>query len=249
MSSLPPQQPSFSDHMRYHWARSQGTLSLIIIYVCVAFYLAVILLKLLGVLRGPHAWLYFGLSYPGIFHNGWVHQFVTSPFLHRDLLHLVFNMLALWMFGPYLEGIFGRRRYVIFSLICAASAMAGFLLFSAITGERSAALGYSGVIFGIFTAAAVIEPNAPVYVFYFFCLKRKHAVYLFCAMEFLLVVAPEDHGVAHIGHLAGALAAYLFMRGRQLWQTARTRMQARTKRRARRKRLKRPDTDQTPWKL
>ena len=51
-------------------------------------------------------------------------QFVSHMFMHGGVTHLLFNMLALWMFGSYLENIWGGKRFLIFYFICGVGAAA-----------------------------------------------------------------------------------------------------------------------------
>jgi membrane associated rhomboid family serine protease len=73
----------------------------------------------------------------------------TSMFLHADLLHILFNMYALWLFGPVLERRFGS---VPFALLYVASGLGGSALFFLAGDPRSSAVGASGAIFGLFGA-------------------------------------------------------------------------------------------------
>ena len=84
-------------------------------------------------------------------------------------MHLVFNMLALWMLGPSVEKAIGMRRYVVFSVLCAVASMAGFLLLN--RDPAGVVMGYSGVIFGILAAQAILFPNSRIAMFAFFPLS------------------------------------------------------------------------------
>ncbi len=66
--------------------------------------------------------------------------------LHGDLLHLFFNMYALWLTGPIIERWYGRARFVAFYLACAAGGSAASFVF----GGDGPAVGASGAIFGFF---------------------------------------------------------------------------------------------------
>ncbi|HMJ47884.1 MAG TPA: rhomboid family intramembrane serine protease, partial [Ferruginibacter sp.] len=50
------------------------------------------------------------------------YQLITHMFMHGGLFHLLFNMLALWMFGSMLERIWGPKKFLIFYLICGVAA-------------------------------------------------------------------------------------------------------------------------------
>ena len=60
-------------------------------------------------------------------------QLITHMFMHGGILHLAFNMFAVWMFGSAIESIFGSRRFIFFYITCglgAALAQIGFLYYS-----------------------------------------------------------------------------------------------------------------------
>ena len=91
------------------------------------------------------------------------HQFITHMFLHGDLLHIIYNMIALLEFGPKVEGKLGSRRFFWFYMICGVGAAlcqqiaqyCGFKLFG-MTPLR--AVGASGALFGIIVAFCIMFP-------------------------------------------------------------------------------------------
>jgi membrane associated rhomboid family serine protease len=93
-----------------------------------------------------------GTWYPGV-SDGAYWQLLTSAFTHVEVLHVAFNMFALWVLGPQLEHAFGRARFVALYLI---SALAGSALVYAASPEYGATLGASGAIFGLMGALLVI---------------------------------------------------------------------------------------------
>ena len=80
-------------------------------------------------------------------------RLITSAFLHASVLHIVFNMLALWWFGAPVEEYLGRVRFVLLYLVSGLAGSAGALLVTPTTPV----LGASGAIFGILGAMVVIE--------------------------------------------------------------------------------------------
>jgi membrane associated rhomboid family serine protease len=180
------------------------------VLICTAFFLATGVLTAFRVFSREGLVTVLGLSYPGIIDRFWLFQFITAPLLHANLTHLLFNMLSLWMLGPDVEGVLGKRRYIVFSLVCAISAMGGFLLLD--HGQGHIVLGYSGVIFGILVAQAVYFPDKRL-LLYFFPVKMRHAALILGAVELYLTIAPEEGGsIAHAAHLFGGLAAYVLLR-------------------------------------
>ena len=204
------QHPGFGAVLRHAWERSRGSISLGIVGVCIVVFVGVAFLDRLGIVTRQNAVSFLGLSYVGVFQRVWIHQFLTAPLVHGGVAHLLFNMLSLWMLGPGVETAIGRRRYIFFSILCAVSSMAGFLVFNWGTGHI--AIGYSGIIFGILVAQAMYFPNNVIAIFAFFPLKMKYAVLLLGTIELYLTLSPEGGGIAHAAHLFGALAAFIYLR-------------------------------------
>jgi rhomboid protease GluP len=84
---------------------------------------------------------------------GEVYRLFASAFLHADAIHLLFNMVALWSFGPFLELLLGRRRYLV---LYAAAAMGGALASTLFGGNRSS-VGASGAIWGLMAAGIMLS--------------------------------------------------------------------------------------------
>lgn len=87
-------------------------------------------------------------------------RLITSAFLHAGVIHLLFNMVALWWFGRLLETYLGSTRYLAVYFASALAGAAGALLFSPTTPT----VGASGAVFGILGAGLVLERRR-IYVF------------------------------------------------------------------------------------
>ncbi|MGH8269976.1 MAG: rhomboid family intramembrane serine protease, partial [Steroidobacteraceae bacterium] len=89
-------------------------------------------------------------------------QLVTYAFLHdpKSILHILFNMFALYMFGPALEQYWGGRRFLGYYFVCVIAAGATQLAVEYATGTGEPTIGASGGIFGILLAFAVLFPRA-----------------------------------------------------------------------------------------
>ena len=216
--------PGFAEVFRSAWRRSLGSISLVIMGICTALFLGVAVLDATGAVTRRDALTFLGLSYVGLFELHWLHQFVTAPLLHAGVAHLLFNMLSLWMLGPSVEKSLGKRNYVVFSALCAGASMGGFLLLN--WGTGAVVTGYSGVIFGILVAQALLFPERRIAVFAFFPLKMKHAALLLGAVELYLTVSPESGGVAHAAHLFGAAAALGYLKGPAWYRKAASRLRS-----------------------
>ena len=80
-------------------------------------------------------------------------QVLTSAFSHENVLHLGFNMLALYFLGPMLEQVLGRPRFLAVYFVSAFTASAAVML---VSNPNSQTLGASGAIFGLMGALVVV---------------------------------------------------------------------------------------------
>jgi len=89
------------------------------------------------------------------------YRFLTAAFLHSTsfILHIVFNLYALWMVGPYLERLLGRAQYAALYLLSAVGGSVGYFVLVSPTSEnwQTGALGASGAVFGLFGAWFVVN--------------------------------------------------------------------------------------------
>lgn len=86
-------------------------------------------------------------------------RFLTAAFLHSpgQIFHIVFNMVALWMVGPYLESTLGRARFAAVYVLSAVGGSVGTVLLAQATGTWFVAVvGASGAVFGMFGAVLVV---------------------------------------------------------------------------------------------
>ncbi len=187
-----------------------GSISRWMVMLCVVTFVGLKLLDPLGIINWFAALEVLGLSRVGVLDHFWIFQFITAPFVHASVVHLAFNMLALWTLGPAVERRLATGRYLAFSFACA---FAGFGASMMLDHEgRLINLGYSSVIFGLLVAQATFFPDTPLIVFGFFPTRMKYAVIILGAIELYLIAWPENQGIAHAGHLAGAAVAWLLLR-------------------------------------
>ena len=90
--------------------------------------------------------------FPGVADGAW-YQLLTSTFLHVDVWHVGFNMLALFFLGPQLEMAIGRTRFLALYLI---SGLAGSACVYWLSGEQTSTLGASGAVYGLMAALLVL---------------------------------------------------------------------------------------------
>lgn len=139
-------------------------------------------------------------------------QVVTYAFLHGDIVHLLFNMFALWMFGSELERLWGEQRYIRFYAASVLAAAATQLVVTAASGSPFPTVGASGGVYGLLLGFGMMFPNRQIMLLIPpIPMKAKVYVVIFGALELWLGLRVSD-GVAHFAHLGGMLGAFLMIR-------------------------------------
>ncbi|MEP7200082.1 MAG: rhomboid family intramembrane serine protease [Chloroflexota bacterium] len=141
---------------------------------------------------------------------------VTSMFLHGGWLHILGNMLYLWIFGNNIEDKFGHVRFLLIYL--AWGIVAAFAQVVVDPNSRVPAVGASGAIAGVLGAYLVMFPSARVdsvvFIGIFITTVRTPALFVigfWIVLQFLngflsLGVAHSGDGVAYFAHIGGAVA-------------------------------------------
>ena len=86
----------------------------------------------------------------------------TSMFMHGGLMHIIFNMWFLWIFGDNIESVLGHKRFVLFYLLCGVGA--ALVQIQINTGSQIPMVGASGAIAGVLGAYLIRFPRATVHV-------------------------------------------------------------------------------------
>ncbi len=143
-------------------------------------------------------------------------QLLSYSFLHGSLLHLGFNMLALYTFGRDLERLFGSKWYLQYYLASVVAAALSHLVVSAWMGAAPfPTVGASGGVYGLLLAFGVYFPKRTVILLFPpIPLPARVFVVLFAALELYFGVTGTVSGVAHFAHLGGMLGGWLMIRSR-----------------------------------
>jgi membrane associated rhomboid family serine protease len=181
----------------------------ILIITCVVAYFLQIFDRASG---GPSLTYKFGLTPSQVTHNFYLWQLVTYMFLHGGTLHILFNMLGLWMFGSELESLWGPRYFTKFYFICGIAA--GLLTVLLSPNSTITTIGASGAIYGILAAFGILFPNR-IIIFIIFPIPAKWFVLGLGVMAFLSSFT-ESNGVANVAHLGGMLCGLLYLKGGSL---------------------------------
>jgi len=148
-----------------------------------------------------------------IIRGGWIWQFVTYMFVHdpNSISHILFNMLALFIFGHQLERHMGTREFLLYYFL--TGILAGFFSFVVywLTGQwLTALMGASGAIFAVQLAFATLFPNSVIYIWGILPLRAPVMVLGFTGLELVLMITGLGGNVAHITHLAGFAFGWLY---------------------------------------
>lgn len=172
-------------------------------------------------------------------------QPITYMFMHADIMHIFFNMFALYSFGGVLEVHWGPKRFINFYLITGLGALAlqwgvqafevyqltgsaindvGLLDFSndTLNGIYGGPMvGASGAIFGLLVAFAMLYPNIEMYIMFIpVPVKAKYIIPVYILIELTLgVTKVAGDSVAHFAHLGGALIGYILVK---IWRNKAT---------------------------
>ena len=194
----------------------------------IAVYVGMMLSRLTVPALADFAELYLYLRPVAVVH-GQIWQLVTYAFLHGGVMHLLFNMLGLWMFGSQFEMDFGTRRFYEFYFWCVVGAalttigvgalgLAAFqqmpLPLFRVMGQIwfQATLGASGGIFGLLIAFGILNGDRLVYVFPFpIAIKARYIVAVWIFIAFVSAFEGSN-GVAEFAHLGGALFGWLYLK-------------------------------------
>lgn len=171
---------------------------------------AVVLLLLRTIFTSPVLAEALAFSPDSAFTRPWT--FFSYMFVHAGLLHLLFNMLMLFVFGAPVESRMGSRTFILYYLYCGVGA-AVFCL--ALSGVMSVGpfVGASGALLGVALAFAMFWPDAELIVFPIpIPLRARTLVMILIGLDVLLYFMTPGDGVAHLAHVGGAAFGYLFFR-------------------------------------
>jgi membrane associated rhomboid family serine protease len=170
---------------------------------------------------GPlQRWGYFSTA--TAVYRGQVWRFITFQFLHASPMHLLLNMVAIYLFGPIVEGQFGPRRFTAFYLLCGLAGACSYLLLSATHVLTMPAgmpmVGASAGIFGLLVAAALIAPHVQIF-YYFFPVTIGLLAVLGMLMALYSVISLGYNAGGEAGHLGGGVLGFAIMKN-QHWLNA-----------------------------
>jgi len=146
----------------------------------------------------------------------------SSMFMHGSIIHLLGNMLFLWIFGNNVEDYLGRKKFVIFYLVCGIAAACTQIVFN--PDSKVPMVGASGAIAGVLGAYSLLYPRAKVttviiFVFFIRLIKIPAVVVLgfWIIYQFLygissLAVRTGEGGVAWFAHIGGFICGIIIIK-------------------------------------
>src|SRR5690606_22281486 len=157
--------------------------------------------------------------------------FITFQFLHANLVHLFFNMLALWIFGPLVESHMGSKRYAAFYLMCGICGAILYLILNLAaviffpnsaqppipgllgSDPRTPLIGASAGVSGVLMAAAYFRPTDQVVLLIPpIPMRLRTLAYGYVVIAALGLLFGSRNAGGEAAHLGGAIAGYFFVR-------------------------------------
>ncbi len=132
---------------------------------------------------------------------------ITYMFAHGGFMHILFNMLGLFFFGPPIEARWGSREFLKFYFICGM----GGAIFSFIFANNPI-IGASAAVYGVGLAFAMNWPDTPIYIWGIVPIPAKILFSLLVAFSLFSAFTGRSDGVAHFAHLGGIVAAFVYIK-------------------------------------
>lgn len=174
-----------------------------------------VLQTVLGSVADYRLTLYFGLVPGLVLQEFYLWQLFTYQFLHGGLFHILFNMLAVWMFGCDLERRWGSHFFLRYYFISVIGG--GILNTLFVPNQLGPSIGASAGVYGILLAYGLIYPNRIVYFYFLFPIKMKYFVMIIGAIALYSSLTAGQSGIAHLAHLGGMAFGYIYLRGFNPW--------------------------------
>jgi membrane associated rhomboid family serine protease len=164
------------------------------------------------------------------------YQIFTHMFTHAGIMHIVFNMFALWMFGRILESVWGPKKFLLFYLVCGIGAAAAHMVVAYFqyqevlqimeilkaTGQTELleqyqygaydAVGASGAVMGVMVGFAYLFPNTELMLLFPpIPIKAKWLILIMIAYDLFGGLGKTSDGIAHWAHLGGAAMGFILV--------------------------------------
>jgi membrane associated rhomboid family serine protease len=199
--------------------KPSAAVRLLLVATVAVFALQTLLFALSQIVQGDPSWRslfdrIFGLSGRGL-RSGMVWQLGTYMFLHSvNILHIIFNLLALWIFGRDVEEYIGPRRFLQLYFAGGLFGAACWLAFN--WHSAVPLLGASAAVYAVCIAFATLVPERPITLLLFFVvpvtMKAKWWAWIAVALVAYESLVEASGQVAHLAHLGGIVVGYVFIK-------------------------------------
>ena len=161
--------------------------------------------------RNPNFQYLLGLQ-PMLFVRGhYFWQLFTYMYMHGSWAHLISNMIGLIFFGLYIEKQTGSKEFLLFYHLCGILCGAASLAIYAAAGYWQILLvGASGAVYAVLLLFAVIFPRSTVFILGLIPVPAPLLVAVYAGIELYDQLFGMRQGIAHLAHLSGFAAAWLF---------------------------------------
>lgn len=144
------------------------------------------------------------------------YRLVTSMFIHYDIFHLFFNMFALFIFGPDIEKVLGKPRYILLYFLSGFMAAIFhayyiFIFFPVRELLTTPAIGASGAIYGVMAAFGILFPMRRLMVFFGFPIMAPAIIVIIvlALIQTLYAFAAPYSQVAYAAHVGGFITGLI----------------------------------------
>jgi len=194
---------------------------------------------------GTHLMSWFALIPAKVFQDHHYWQVFTYSFMHRDVMHMFFDLLMLAFIGSELEFAWGRTRFLRYLFFCSTASALIYLLLQTFLPPGAAfvpMLGASGAIYGLLLAYGLIFGERVLLFMLLFPMKAKYFVWILAAVELLTTVYSSGGTWASLAHIGGMVCGlgYLWslVYWKRIWNAGRSRLSFSSLRRKKKNRSK-----------
>jgi membrane associated rhomboid family serine protease len=178
--------------------------SFMLIGINVAVYLLIMLF--------PRLYNYLALNTVAVIRYRMYWQPFTYMFVHGGLTHLLFNMLGLVFFGISAEKAIGSKEFMLFYLVTGTvSGLVSLVMYIASGSYYVVLVGASGAVYAVLLAFAVFYPRSRIFIWGILPVPAPLLVLFYVGLAIFNQVFSMGRGIAHMTHLAGFAAAWLYL--------------------------------------
>ncbi len=137
-------------------------------------------------------------------------QFFTFMFVHGSIEHILLNMWGLFMFGPTIEYVMGKRKFILFYIITGISSGIFHILLTGISDTPL--IGASGAIFGVMTAYGLMFPRQTIYFQMIIPMPAIVFIIIVGLLQIVFGITGLEPGVSNYGHLGGMIVGFILVK-------------------------------------